>query len=149
MLKLKLFRSFHATGLFLHPLKTSGNRRFSSVFRDYKKRPVIRSDKYYVRVKTHNSFITEAVIMQKPVHLLCKSMGWFLYENDLRHERVNLKDMFKGKIYTSYCQIFPESLAFAIYFTNLVANKITAKYKNAENICIKLACNNQLISTTK
>ena len=68
-------------------------------------------------------------------------MGWFLYENDLRHERVNLKDMFKGKIY-SYLQIFPGSPVFAIYFTNLVANKITAKYKNKENICIKLACNN-------
>ena len=30
---------FHATGLFLYPLKTSGNRWFSDVFRGYRKRP--------------------------------------------------------------------------------------------------------------
>ena len=33
-----------------------------------------------------NSFMTEAVIIQKPVHLDC-----FLYNNGLRHERVNLR----------------------------------------------------------
>ena len=32
--------SFHATNLFLHPLKTSENQRFSDVFRWYSKRPV-------------------------------------------------------------------------------------------------------------
>ena len=31
---------FHATGLFLYPLKTSENQRFSDVFRCYRKRPV-------------------------------------------------------------------------------------------------------------
>ena len=31
----------------------------------------------------------EAIIIQKPV--LCKSMDWFLYDNDLRHERVMSK----------------------------------------------------------
>ena len=31
---------FHATGLFLYPLKTSENHRFSDVFRGYQKRPV-------------------------------------------------------------------------------------------------------------
>ena len=35
-----LFNPFQATGLFLYPLKTSGNQRFSDVFRGYKKRPV-------------------------------------------------------------------------------------------------------------
>ena len=30
----------HATGLFLYPLKTSENQRFSDVFRGYRKRPV-------------------------------------------------------------------------------------------------------------
>ena len=39
-----LFRSlidpFHATGLFIYPLKTSENQRFSDVFRGYRKRPV-------------------------------------------------------------------------------------------------------------
>ena len=31
---------FYATGLFLYPLKTSENQRFSDVFRGYRKRPV-------------------------------------------------------------------------------------------------------------
>ena len=30
---------FHATGLFLYPLKKSENQRFSVVFRGYRKRP--------------------------------------------------------------------------------------------------------------
>ena len=34
---------FHATGLFLHPLKTSKNQRFSDVFRGYRKIPVTRN----------------------------------------------------------------------------------------------------------
>ena len=32
---------FHATGLFLYPLKTSENQRFSDVFRAYRKRAVV------------------------------------------------------------------------------------------------------------
>ena len=31
---------FHATGLFLYPLKTSENQRFLDIFRGYRKRPV-------------------------------------------------------------------------------------------------------------
>ena len=38
--KTVLINPFHATGLFLFPLKTSGNQRFSDVFRGYKKRSV-------------------------------------------------------------------------------------------------------------
>ena len=34
------FNPFHATNLFLYPLKTSENLRFSDVFRGYRKRPV-------------------------------------------------------------------------------------------------------------
>ena len=34
------FNPFHTTGLFLYPLKTSGNQMFSDVFRGYRKRPV-------------------------------------------------------------------------------------------------------------
>ena len=37
---LTLINRFHAIGLFLHPLKTSENQRFSDVFRGYRKRPV-------------------------------------------------------------------------------------------------------------
>ena len=42
--------------------------------------------------KHFNSFKTEAVIIWKPAsktNLQSKSMDWFLYDNDLRHERVN------------------------------------------------------------
>ena len=42
-----------------------------------------------------NSFMTEAVIIQKPVHWFgSKSMDWFLY-NALRHETVKLTDFRK------------------------------------------------------
>ena len=37
-----------------------------------------------------NYFMTEAPTTYKPVQLLCKSMDWFLYGKDLRHERVML-----------------------------------------------------------
>ena len=36
----KVFNPFHATGLFLFPLKTSENQRFSDVLRGYRKRSV-------------------------------------------------------------------------------------------------------------
>ena len=39
------------------------------------------SIKVYINL---NSFMTEAVIIYKPVH----SVDWFLYDNGLRHERV-------------------------------------------------------------
>ena len=41
MIELKVFSvyPFHATPLFLHPLKTSDKQRFSDVFRGYGKRP--------------------------------------------------------------------------------------------------------------
>ena len=39
-----------------------------------------------------NSFMTEAVI----IDLLHKSMDWFLYDNDLRHEKVCMKGVHEG-----------------------------------------------------
>ena len=37
-----------------------------------------------------NSFMTESVSYKnQSIDLLCKSMDWFLYDRDLRHERVN------------------------------------------------------------
>ena len=37
-----------------------------------------------------NSFMMEVVIMEnQSIDLLCKSMDLFLYDNGLRHERVN------------------------------------------------------------
>ena len=38
-----LLNPFYATGLFLYPLKTSENQRFSDVFMGYRKRPVGRN----------------------------------------------------------------------------------------------------------
>ena len=35
-----IFKPFHATGLFLYPLKTSENFCFSDVFKEHRKRPV-------------------------------------------------------------------------------------------------------------
>ena len=37
---MNILNLFHATGLFLYPLKTWENQRFSYIFRGYKKRPV-------------------------------------------------------------------------------------------------------------
>ena len=39
----KLFNTFHATGLFLYPLKTSENQRFRVVFKGYSNKPVVNS----------------------------------------------------------------------------------------------------------
>ena len=38
-----------------------------------------------------NSFMTEVSIIYRnqSINLLCKSMDWFLYDRNLRHERVN------------------------------------------------------------
>ena len=38
-----------------------------------------------------NSFMIEAV-------MLCKSIDWFLYDNGLRHERVNETDMIDNEV---------------------------------------------------
>ena len=40
LLEGKVVKPFHVIGLFLYPLKTSENQRFSDVFRGYRKRPV-------------------------------------------------------------------------------------------------------------
>ena len=34
---------FHASGLFIYPLKTSGNQRFADIFREYRKVPVAQN----------------------------------------------------------------------------------------------------------
>ena len=49
--------------------------------------------KMFLYFKPFNSFMTEVPIMQKSVHLLCKSMDWLLYGRELRRER--LKSMFR------------------------------------------------------
>ena len=39
----------------------------------------------------YESFMTEVIIIQKPVHWFAEQiiMDWFLYDKNLRHERVN------------------------------------------------------------
>ena len=57
--------------------------------------------------KHFNSFKTEAVIIWKPAsksNLQSKSMDWFLYDNDLRHERVNkIRSNFSYAYHTFLC----------------------------------------------
>ena len=43
-----------------------------------------------------NSFMTEAVIINHSIDLLRKSMDWFLYDNELRHERVKSNSIYKN-----------------------------------------------------
>ena len=52
----------------------------------------------------HNFFMTEVAIIEEPVHrfdlqiigLICKSMDWFLYNMDLRHDRVKCRCVFRA-----------------------------------------------------
>ena len=41
---------FHATGLFLYPLDSSGNLWFSDVFRGYRKRPILWDGSTHIRL---------------------------------------------------------------------------------------------------
>ena len=43
----------------------------------------------YVDEERLESFMTEVHIIHKPANDLQKSMDWFLYDKNLRHERVN------------------------------------------------------------
>ena len=51
-----------------------------------KKKPLTKNDKYLVQVTelSLKSFMTEVTIIQK-------SMEWFLFDGDLRHDRVKFK----------------------------------------------------------
>ena len=42
-IQLEWINPFHATGLYLYPLKTSENQKFSHAFRGYGKRPVVQN----------------------------------------------------------------------------------------------------------
>ena len=37
--------------------------------------------------------MTKAAIIKKPVYLQSKSIDWFLYDRDIRHERVKFVDL--------------------------------------------------------
>ena len=52
VLFVSLINSVHVTGLFLYPLKTSENQRFSYVFRGYRKRPVAWNGLIFLKKKS-------------------------------------------------------------------------------------------------
>ena len=72
-----------------------------------------------------NSFKTVAVIIQKPVNLLCKSMDWFLYDNGHRHERVKIMIRF----YTFFFHFVTVRIHLLIFLKNL---------KTALEVCFSL-----------
>ena len=92
--------------------------------------------------------MTEAVIIKKPVHwfaidLLCKSMKCFLYDNGLRHERVNAisdvlelisKRQLKRQLWQDNCQ--RSHLKNKTNKTQLPSDK--QNYKNQLNLFTKL-----------
>ena len=67
--------------------------RFSSIISQWTVGVLVRSDKSPFQCNFFciltNSFMTEAVIIQKPVHWFVL-VHWFLYDNGLRHERVKV-----------------------------------------------------------
>ena len=64
-------------------LKVDNQRLSSDAFRRHKKETLPCYELTQIYVITFNSFMTEVLIIQKSVH-------WFLYDRDLRHE--NIKD---------------------------------------------------------
>ena len=88
-----VFNPFHNTGLFLCTLKTSENQRFLDIFRGYK------TDQYdeNKNEKTCTKLALCSLTLSRRkslsyrnqlIDLLCESMDWFLYDRDLRHEKV-------------------------------------------------------------
>ena len=51
-------KQFHVTGLFLYPLKTPENQRFSNISRRYRKRKVARNELTTNNDQNSNQFIT-------------------------------------------------------------------------------------------
>ena len=52
-LRVNTINPYHVSGLFLYSLKTSENYRFSEVFREYRKRPVICNELSLLSFKTY------------------------------------------------------------------------------------------------
>ena len=77
---------FHATGLFLNPLDSLGNLWFSDVFRGYRKRPILWDGSTHIRLT--RSWRRSLSYRSQFIDLPSKSLDWFLYDGDLRYERV-------------------------------------------------------------
>ena len=67
----------------LYPLKTSENLWFCDAFRGYKNRTVTWSELPAYK-SMFNSFMTQSLSYSK-------SVDWFLFDTDLRHDRVKVK----------------------------------------------------------
>ena len=64
------------------------------------------------KFKFINSFMTKSLLYRNQSNnLLCKSMDWFLYDRDLRHERV--KEIWKREFVIEwYTKIPPQARKF-------------------------------------
>ena len=74
------------------------------------------------------------ILSTKLINLLCKSIDWFLYDNGLRHERVNSTDRHQ---YLHYTSSHPEhTKKSVIYGQALRLNRICSEEKDFEkHIC--------------
>ena len=82
--------------------------------------------------------MTEAVIIQKPViDLRSKSIDWFLYDNGLRHERVNRATLVAASVqdeclllyFSQIIQILPPLFNF-YFFSDCLCGSLFAIQKN-------------------
>ena len=69
-------KPLHVTDVFLYPLKTSENQRFSGIFRGYRKTPVAWDELTLVQVM-QKEFTAAFISFQQPSrHLLVQSLQW-------------------------------------------------------------------------
>ena len=100
--------SFNVTGLFLYPLWSS------DVFRVYRKRPVTCNGLIFILTLSWRRPLS---YRNQSIDLVCKSMGWFLYDNGLRHERV--KPFFNSVLWL-FC--LPGNLFDFLFLVDLFRN---------------------------
>ena len=67
--------------------------RFSQAFKMESFLTILNNLKPLTIVENHSS----QIFLDTPMDLLCKSMGWFLFDRDLRHERVQEKLLFAAE----------------------------------------------------
>ena len=85
--------SFNATGLFLYLLKKSGNHWFSDAFRGCRK--IVTRNELNKNMLWKSYAIVISLLWlrsisywSQSIDLLCKSVGWFQYDREIRHKSV-------------------------------------------------------------
>ena len=80
---------------------------------------------FKIMSKRINFFMTEALSYRKqPIELLCKSMAWFLYDRDLRHEIVKSHLL---QVIVFSCGLLKKKLVGGRNSSNSMKNVITNK----------------------